>query len=454
MRTTHGMPGAGHGVRRRTLGWRAALAGATALAAIAIAVCGGGAASAASKCSNTSSLTNYVGYTCGHAGQANSKLSPVLIGWVNNQGGKIPPVGASTTSAAQFAVDYVNKYLGGVDGHPVKLETCFVKNSEQEGLGCAQKFLGDKAVNAIAYGAVSVGATTISSTVKGKKPIIMAYSLNPPDLSAKANYILFGAGNYTVYGFGAFAKNYLHAKTAAVLYPQGPGLSDEGGAVKDAMEAAGIQTKSVGFDPNSTDLTGALTAAGAQTADAIAPIIATHTSCLAFERALKTLNISESKVVGFLQCTDPALKKSYGGDFPKWYYGQAQSGDALTNPVNARGAAFKKALARFKLSDKVTDPWYPVTFSEILTIVQWMNSVGADKLTPQAIDAKAKGFRGPLLLGPSVVRCGKYPKAPGNCGDGDSFFKYEGNGQWKQVVKWLEPPAALQKKLGAKHIDK
>jgi branched-chain amino acid transport system substrate-binding protein len=413
----------------------------------------GSAKTNANACAGTSNLTNFVAYTCGKAGAANSSLSPIKIGWVNNQGGTIAPVGLSSTKDAEFAVKFINEKLGGIGGHPLELSECFVKNAEDEGLKCAQQFLNDPAVMAVAYGAVAVGANTISSTLAGKKPIIMAYSLNPPDLKAKNLYILFGAGAFTVYGWGSFAKNVLHAKTAAVLYPQGPGLEEEGAGVKAAAEAAGIKTKAVGFNPQSSDLTGALTAAGAQSADMIAPILATGNNCLAVEKAIKQLRIDESKVVGFTQCTDPSLKKAYGGDFPKWNYGLAQSGDLLANPPTPVGAAVRKVLSANGLLSNVTDPWFPATFSEILTIAQFMNRVGADSVTPAAITARAKAFKGPLLLGPFVVQCGKYPGALGLCGDGDAFFRYLGNGKWKQLVRWLEPPVALQKKLHAKRIN-
>ena len=48
------------------------------------------------------------------------------------------------------------------------------------------------------------------------------------------------------------------------------------------MKAEGIKYKLVGFDPNSTDVTGALEAAGATTADFINSNVATPSECLAF----------------------------------------------------------------------------------------------------------------------------------------------------------------------------
>src|SRR5437867_3910345 len=62
-------------------------------------------------CTGTSNLTNFVAYTCGKAGAASSSLSPIKIGWVNNQGGTIAPVGLTSTKDAEFAVKYINERL-------------------------------------------------------------------------------------------------------------------------------------------------------------------------------------------------------------------------------------------------------------------------------------------------------------------------------------------------------
>jgi len=98
------------------------------------------------------------------------------------------------------------------------------------------------------------------------------------------------------------------------------------------------------------------------------------------------------------------------------------------------------------------DPWSLVEFSTMLTLAKWMNTIGYAKLSPTTIAAQAKSFRGPLLFGPPEVVCGKYPSAPGVCADGDAFFKYEGNGNFKLIAPWVETPVALQKSLGARQI--
>jgi branched-chain amino acid transport system substrate-binding protein len=428
------------------------------IVAVAIAVAVAGLAAAAGNARPTGStstqatipsITNYVKYVGGKAGAANPSLSPVKIGWVNNEGGSLVIAGSSPTIGAETAVKWINKYANGIGGHPVKLVKCFVKNTEAEGLKCAQQFLNDPDIHAIAYGALAVGANTINSTVKGKKPIFETIGIGATDAVQKNSYILFTALPFVVYPWGTFAKDVANAKTAAIVYPTQPGQLIVAQAVKEAAEAEGIKAKIVGFDPKTNDLVGALTAAGAQSADFIAPMVGAPDQCLAVAKAIDQLGIDQSKVAGFFNCSSPSIKSQYpGGDYPKWYYGIASSGDGYLN--NAAGTAFRKALAAFGNQKYTLDPWTPSEFASILTIAKFMNKVGYGKLSPTAIAAQARAFRGPVVLGPPTLQCGKYPKLPAICADGASFFRYQGNDVFQRVPGWFETPVAIQKKRGVK----
>ena len=101
-------------------------------------------------------MTNYLTYVGGKAGKANPSLPPVTIGWVNQQGGQ-QVIGALATNGAQLAVKYVNDQLGGIDGHPLVLKTCFITSAEEEGTTCGQQFLADKTISVIDEGAVAIG---------------------------------------------------------------------------------------------------------------------------------------------------------------------------------------------------------------------------------------------------------------------------------------------------------
>ena len=79
-------------------------------------------------------------------------------------------IGLHATDGAEMAVKYINAELGGVDGHPIQLDTCFIASAEEEGTGCAQKFLANKNVHVIAMGAAVIGVQSFYSTLGGAAP--------------------------------------------------------------------------------------------------------------------------------------------------------------------------------------------------------------------------------------------------------------------------------------------
>src|SRR5690349_9040391 len=137
------------------------------------------------------SVTNYLTYTGGKSGPADKSLPPAYIGYVNQQGGPTA-VGLLATAGAQMAVEYANAELGGINGHPIQLVTCFIASAEEEGTVCAQKFLANKNVNVIEMGGVAVGVQSFFSTLGGAKPVIDGVAATPIDSAQKNSVILFG----------------------------------------------------------------------------------------------------------------------------------------------------------------------------------------------------------------------------------------------------------------------
>ena len=238
------------------------------------------------------SVTNYLTYTGGKAGPADKSLPPVYIGYVNQQGGPTA-VGLLATAGAQMAVNYANAELGGVGGHPIQLVTCFIASAEEEGTVCAQKFLANKKVNVIELGGVAIGVQSFFGTLGGAKPVIDGVAATPVDSVQKNAVILFGDATHILAPFGTYAKDVLHAKTAALVYPSdNAGIAVGAAAIKAGLVAAGISVKAVGYPETQTDLTSVLTAAGAQTADMVIPYSDTA-GCVNLAKSLKTLGITD-----------------------------------------------------------------------------------------------------------------------------------------------------------------
>jgi branched-chain amino acid transport system substrate-binding protein len=381
-------------------------------------------------------VTDYVEYVGGKAGAADASKAPVAIGWVNSQGGtnEIP----EATLGAQAAVKYVNAELGGVGGHPVTLKTCFIASAEEEGNKCGQQLLSDKSVSIIVFGAVVTGNQSLEAVVAGKKPIMVGVSAAPADSKSPNTYILYGDQTHVLGPWGTYARDVVKAKSAAVVYPSQAGANSAAQAATAGLKAAGIDVKSVGYDPQATDLLGPLTAAGGQTADVIVPMT-DAAGCVNLAKALKQIG-STKPVVSNPLCLSPQVAQGLG-DLPQWTYGIAQilPSDATQPDAKAYvAAATKNGL---KPAD-TANPYAALGWDEILTTVKLMNQIGAvDKITPDAMSEQLKAFKGPLIMGAPTVECGKYPEAPAVCNDQTTFYRYLGKGKFQQVSNWLRPPS-------------
>jgi branched-chain amino acid transport system substrate-binding protein len=390
---------------------------------------GGGAGKAA--------VTDYVKYTGGKSGKANASLPPVTIGWVNQQGGT-QQVGPLATVGAETAVKYINSQLGGVDGHPVKLKECFIKSADEEGTTCGQQLLADKAVKVIEEGAVAIGIQPFYNALGGAKPVIVGVSTTATDAPQKNAVVYFGDATHVLGPFGTYATQVLHAKTAALIYPNIAGITQGAQAISASLKKAGVNVKSVAYDESQTDLTGALTSSGAQSADMVIPY-SDSSGCVNLAKGLKQLGITDAKkIVSAPLCLNGQVSAGLGGDWPIWTYAIASS--LFGDPTDPGMPPYMKVTGATEPPADAPDPWNLVAFSQILTTVKLMNEIGYPKLTSSAILAKAKAFKGPLALGAPSLDCGKYAAAPAVCNDRAQFFEYQGKKKFVKAASWLEPP--------------
>ena len=388
------------------------------------------------------SVTNYLTYTGGKAGPANKSLPPVYIGFVNQQGGPTA-VGLLATAGAQMAVNYANAELGGIAGHPIQLVTCFIASAEEEGTVCAQKFLANKNIHVVELGGVAIGVQSFYATLGGALPVIGGVAATPIDSAQKNSVILFGDVTHILAPFGTYARDVLHAKTAALVYPSdNAGIAEGAAAVKAGLVAAGISVKAVGYPETQTDLTSVLTAAGAQTADLVIPY-SDAAGCVNLAKSLTTLGITDpKKILSAPLCLNGQVISGLG-DFPHWTYSIASS--LFGDPTDPGMPAYEAVAKTYSTPANESDPWNIVVFGQTLTTIKIMNEVGYANLSPAAILAKAKAFTGPQALGAPALDCGKYANAPGVCNDRIQFFEYtggvtKGKPQWTKMAGWLQPP--------------
>jgi branched-chain amino acid transport system substrate-binding protein len=384
------------------------------------------------------SVTNYLTYTGGKSGPASSTLAPVTVGFVNQQGGA-EVIGQHATDGTEMAIKYINAQLGGVDGHPIVLDTCFIASAEEEGTGCAQKFLANKNVHVVSMGAVVIGDQSFYATLGGALPVVGGVAPLGIDGAQKNTAVLFGDATSVLGPMGTYGKDVLHAKTAVILYPDTASATPGALATEAGLKAAGISVKMGPYPPNTTDLTGVLASTGAASADMVIPAVAAQ-DCVNIQKALTQQGITDpKKIVAAPLCLNGQVAAGLGGDFPKWTYLIASSlfGDT-TDPGMIE---YMKLAQTYSTPANAPDPWNIVDFGQMMTIDKVLNQVGYANLTPAAILSAVKAFKGPQALGAPQLECGYDPSAPGVCNNRSQFFEYAGHNKWIKTAGWTQPPA-------------
>ena len=369
-------------------------------------------------------------------GAANPRLSPVTIGWVNQQGGGLAFPNA--TLGAQAAVQYINTRLGGIGGHPLKLATCFISQGESEGTACGQQLVNNPAVNVILYGSLIFGDTSFQAVDRGTKPILIANSISPVDSNAKNVYVFNGNPSSIFGGIATYVAKVLRVKSVSVIYPQDAQSVAGAQALGSALKSVGVTAKSVGFDSSATDLTAPLVAAGAGSTGAVIPLVSLPPSCVSAAQAIDSLKITSPVISAGSFCFSPPVTAGLGGQYPKWTQTSTQTN--VADPTQPDVRAYLKASAKVGLPASArTDSNAALAWGLVMTTARFLNLGGGAKATSSTVQTQARNFTGPMLLGGPVIKCGKYKSAPGLCGAETRNFKSLGGGRFQAVSGWLEP---------------
>jgi branched-chain amino acid transport system substrate-binding protein len=380
-------------------------------------------------------VTDFAGYI-GGSGAADSSLSPIKIGYFNQQGGAVEVTHTNITGI-QAAVKFVNEQAGGIGGHPLEIVTCYIANTEEEGQQCGQQFANDSSIVAIETGPTFIGTESFYAAVAGSKPVVAGVSVSATDTVQANAAVLFGGAKYILAPYATFARDTLKVKSAALIYPEGSGQDEGASGQASAFEAAGIPTKVVPYAANTPDLTVPLLAADAQNVDLVMPVINPN-DCVKFEQATQQLGIPDEKVLASPICINDDVGKALG-DLPQWLYAVASS--LSIDPTDPSVPPYTDILKAQGLESSIGDPWVLVGFGQMMTLAKWLNEIGPDSISSDSIVSTMKAFKGPLILGSPVLQCGKYSEAPGVCNDFTQFYKYNGkDAGWKLAGDFVGPP--------------
>jgi branched-chain amino acid transport system substrate-binding protein len=373
-------------------------------------------------------------YTGGKLGKATG--SPIAVGWVNDDGGVVQS--PESTAAVKVALNVINNYLGGGNGHRLVLHGCSIVSGEEQGQTCAQQLLNDSAVKFVNEGVVTVGAGAFHQTLQGRKPVIGFNPVRIESATAKNTYEMTAGLFGTDPGFVGYLYSILHAKTVSLLNPG----DDPAGvqAAKTFVEQAkglGINVTQVPYQSAATDLVGPLTAARAQSTDATVMFLVSTPACVAGYRAASQLHVKH--VLSLALCLIPDVAKNLG-DFPKWTY-VATNESAQLPKADPYVGAWLTAMKKY--GAKNISPFPQLAFASIMTDAKILNQIGKGaNFTSDQFAAKLKAFHGPVMFGPTRLDWGSVPGLPALGTATARLYTYQGHGKWIDATKgkWVGLP--------------
>jgi branched-chain amino acid transport system substrate-binding protein len=428
---------------------RTALGLAPIALALTLAACGSSGDSATSSTAKTSSgatagatnLTSAAGvyqpFVGGNSGKADASQSPVVIGFVNDEGG-IPSFPEGSV-AAEAAVKFVNDNLGGVAGHPVVLKKCLVAGNEEQGQACAQQFLNDKQMKVIVEDSQVVGAQAFHQTLAGKLPVVVGSPNSVADATAKNAYGISPGVFGTNPGFVSYATQFVHAKTASLIFPaDDPTGQIAAKQIKASLTKAGIKVQDAGYKSSSPDLLAPVTAAGAGRTDVIVTLFPSPPTCIAGAKALQQASAGKP-VLALNLCIGDPVKKAVG-DYPKWTYISLNTNPEIKG-ADAATDAYASVMKAYAEANANLGGFAPHAFMGVLTAVKALGESGGADATPAAIGAKLKAYTGPTPMFPPNLKFGSVPGLPTIGSFQTRLYTYKGGGSWTDATdgKWVLP---------------
>ncbi len=420
-----------------------ALGGAALALAAGVLSVGAGVGGAATRSHHYKykPITNYPAYVGGH-GKANPKLSPILIGAVNQQTAPDAPTPLWTTGV-KVAVDYVNQHTGGIDGHPVKVVYCFIPTTVGAASKCGEEFANNRKITAVIAGAIDLGMTAFEAALKPtKKPIFWDVSLSPVDETYPYGFIWWNTDAYVNAPYGAFAKTIIHAKSVSLIYPSNVAAEvTQAITVYAALKFAGIKDiHKVGYTAAQSDLAVPLEAADVAHTTLTINVSSGGPNCSDLALSLKALGLATKvKVVTDVPCIAPTVAKADGGQLPHdWYYLTAQSMPGSNTPSLTTVA--KAIFTEYGKGPVYADAWAEMGISLITTVDKLETQIlkAHHQITPTTLFKVARAFKGPVLQGAPHLDCGGF-STPATCNNRDEFFQNTAPGVMKRLSTWIGP---------------
>src|SRR6266700_708918 len=347
------------------------------LSAVALAVTGLVAAgcSSSGSSSSTGSGSPTSGSSSAAAGSGRSGFGtakkatgpPYVFGMINDETGAVTFPEARQGAIA--AANYVNNYLGGINGHPIVIDNCTGDGTPATAARCANQLVAKHPIAIL--GAADVGApASIPIYQHANLAYLGGIPFTPVPETAPNSVQFWSVSVGDNAAAAVYAGKTLGVKSVAIVYfsnPQGASLLPQ---ITPVFKAAGVTTiKDIPLSPTSPDPSpqaALVESSGAQLAYVDVP-----NGCGNVLKALKSVGYS-GKVMGIDPCGAPPVIEASAGGAQGMYIA---SPFLLQSGSSQQAQLFQAAMKKWAAPGTLVDSISTAGFATVVNVQQVLSTI-------------------------------------------------------------------------------
>jgi len=335
--------------------------------------------------------------------------SPYVFGMINDETGSVTFPEARQGSIA--AVDYVNNYLDGINGHPIVIDECTGDGTPATAARCANQLVADHPLAIM--GAADVGAPASIPIYQHADLAYLGGIPFTPVPEIASNSIQFWSVSVGDNAAAAvYAGKTLGVKSVALIYfsnAQGESIIPQ---ITPVFKAAGVTTiHYIPLSPTSPDPSpqaALVESSGAQLAYVDVP-----NGCGNVLKALKTVGYT-GKIMGIDPCGAPPVISAAAGGAEGMYIA---SPFVLQSGSSQQAQLFQAAMKKWAAPGTLIDSISTAGFATVMNIQQVLSTISGTPTTASILAAFRSGTHQNFLSHPYTCNGQALKGAPAICND-------------------------------------
>jgi branched-chain amino acid transport system substrate-binding protein len=391
----------------------AAVVAATGLIA---AGCGSSSSSSSTSAGGGSSASSTSATTTAAAGSSSfgtpkkATGSPYVFGMINDETG--PVTFPEARQGAVAAMQYVNNYLGGINGHPIVIDNCIGDGTPAGAARCANELVAKHPVAIL--GAADVGApASIPIYAHANLAYIGGIPFTPVPFVAPNSIQFWSVSVGDNAAAAVYAGKTLGVKSVALTYfsnPQGKSIIPQ---IVPVFKAAGVSTvKLIPLSPTSPDPSPQ--AALIQSSGADLAYIDVPNGCGNVLKSLKSVGYT-GKLMGIDPCGAPPVISASAGGAEGMYIA---SPFILQTGTSQQAQLFQASLKKWGAPGTLVDSISAAGFATVMNVQAALSKISGTPTTKSILAAFKTGSNHPNFLShPYTCDGQQMTGAPAICND-------------------------------------